>query len=87
MPRKRGFCVNKDQYQIRSLLEFIDSRRRRKKMRLADIGSAIDLTQQAVTWRMNEAKGNGCFTYLELVKLFKELDATDEEILKLMKMQ
>ena len=85
MPRKRGFCINKDQYQINCLLEFIEGRRRRKKLTLENLGEMIDLTQQAITWRMNEKKGNGCFTYIELVKLFRELDASPEEIVRLMK--
>lgn len=87
MVRQRGFCVDKEKYKVRYLLEFVDGRRRRLKLSQAKLGGLIGITQQAFGSRMDENRGNGNFSYIELVKLFKELRVTDEEILKLMKME
>jgi transcriptional regulator with XRE-family HTH domain len=52
-----------------------------------DLAEALDMTQSAVS-RKTQVKGNHQtkLTYRDLLILFKELNATDEEILSLMKM-
>ena len=79
--KPRGFCYDKDKFVIDRFVEFVDGRRRRLKKRQTDLGNALGITQQAFSHRMEGAK----FELLDLVKLFEELEATDEEILRIMK--
>lgn len=83
--RKSPGPYDKDKYSRACLLEFIEGRRKTLNKRQADLGAVIGMTQQAFGYRMNNQKGNGNFEFIHLVKLFKELEATDEEILWLMK--
>jgi len=48
----------------------------------AQIARKLDVTQQAVSYKMKK----GSLTLTDLMLIFRELGATDEEILKIMKM-
>ena len=86
MPRQpRGF-YDKEEFCQDRLLEYIEGRRRRLNKKQSDLGEAVGMSQQSFSYRMHRDKGRGNFEFIHLVKLFKELEATDEEILKLMKM-
>ena len=81
MPR---VAINKRKYMIADLPGWIAGRMRRKRMRQVDLAKQLDISQPALSARLlNE---NDVFTYGDLLILFKELDATDEEILRLMKL-
>ena len=83
--RKPPRYYDKDKYSTACLLEFIEGRRKTLNKKQSDLGAVLGMTQQAFGYRMNSQKGNGNFEFLHLVKLFKELEATDEEILRIMK--
>ena len=85
MPRKRGFCYDKDQYCKDCLIEKIEGRRKRLRISQESIGKILGITQQGYAYRVDSNKGNASFTFIELVKIFRELKFTDEEILALMK--
>ncbi len=87
MVRKRGFCYDKDQHSKDKLVEFIDGRKRTLRKSQKDLGESLGMTQQAFGYHTNREKGNANFEFIHLVKLFRELNATDEEILRLMKQE
>ena len=85
MKRKpRGF-YDKDRYSEDRLMEFLEGRRRRLGLTQTDMGAVIGISQQSYGNRVHPEKGRGHFDFLELVKIFKFLKLTDEEILMLMK--
>ena len=53
-----------------------------EKIRRRQLGAKWNIDQSAATYRIN----SGNIKYADLVILFRELHATDEEILRLMKM-
>lgn len=79
MPR---VSVNKKKYLQTDLREWIKGRMDRMGKTQADMGELMGLTQQAFGKRWRD----GLFNNTQLYILFKELKATDEEILRLMKM-
>lgn len=85
--KPRGFCFDKDKHSAMRLIEFIEGRRRSLKKKNADLGEVLGMTAQNVGYYLNPQKGNAGFNFIQLVKLFQELEATDEEILQLMKQQ
>lgn len=86
MRKPRGF-YDKDKHSADCLLEFINGRMATLKKNQSDMGKALGITQQAFGYRIDPNKGSGNFDFLQLRKLFKELNATDEEILRLMKQE
>jgi hypothetical protein len=80
--KPRGF-YDKEKYLSDCLVEFIEGRRKTLNKSQSDLGELLNMTQQAFSSRM--ARRN--FTYLQVVKLLEFLQATDEEMLRLMKMQ
>lgn len=87
MPRKRGFCYDKDQYSKDCLIEKIEGRRKRLGISQECLGQIIGITQQGYAYRVDSNKGNASFSFIELVKIFRELRLSDEEILVLMKQE
>lgn len=60
-----------------------------KRLKQKDLADLLGITPQAFSARLQkDGKGNpkDVFTYGDLLTLFKALDATDEEILRLTKM-
>jgi transcriptional regulator with XRE-family HTH domain len=52
-----------------------------------DLARKLDLTQSAISWKTRVKGDNQTqITYKDLLVFFKELNATDEEILQFMKM-
>lgn len=80
MPRKRGFCYDKDKYRKESLIEIIEGKKRRLKVSNAELGQLIGVTGQAFGHRLKDAN----LEYMHLVKIFERLQFSEEEILKLM---
>ena len=79
MPRVR---LNRKKYMVKDLSEFIIGRMRTLGLTQAQMGKEINISQQAFGHRLQ----NSLFSYEELLVLFKKLNATDEEILRLMKL-
>ena len=84
MPRKRGFCYDKDQYCKDCLIEKIEGRRKRLRISQHSLGEVLGISQQGYEYRINPQKGNASFTFIELVKIFKELEFLPEEIVDMM---
>lgn len=78
MPR---VSIKKQKYMETDLRNFIDSKMHRKRLTQADLGEKLGISQPAFSKRYNKS----FFTYMQLAIIFKELEATDEEILKIMK--
>lgn len=80
MPRKRGFCYDKDKFSKDSLIELIEGKKRRMKVNNAELGDLIGVTGQAFGHRLRDAN----FEYIHLIKIFQRLQFSQDEILGLM---
>lgn len=78
MPR---VAIKKKEYMVSDLSEWIKGRMFRFKLTQEDMGKMIGLTQPAFRNRLEK----GLFSYEEMLTLLSKLQATDEEILRLMK--
>ena len=84
MPR---VAVNKQKYMIKDLSKWIVGQMHEKGLNQAEVGQILGINQQSVSRRLLDSKeGADVFSQGELILLFKELEATDEEILRLLKM-
>lgn len=84
MPR---VAINKKKYMIVDLSRWIVGKMHEKGLNQTDVGKILGINQQSVSRRLSECKrGKDKFTQGELIVLFKEFEATDEEILRLIKM-
>ncbi|MBD5529726.1 MAG: hypothetical protein HDR02_15185 [Lachnospiraceae bacterium] len=84
MPR---VAINKKTYMLRDLAEWIEGRMSTKGLRQEDVAQWININQQSMSRRLKQAReGKDAFKVGELFTLLKNLDATDEEILRLTKM-
>ena len=79
MPR---VSIKKKDYMVSDLSEWIAGRMYARKIRQQDMAELIGITQSAFCQRLK----TGFFTYRELLSVFKYLEATEEEILRLMKL-
>lgn len=79
--------VDKYDKKIFAFRRWFSGKCRMQEVTQEDLAEALDLTQSAIS-RKTQVKGNNQtkLTYRDLLILFKELNATDEEILSLMKM-
>lgn len=85
MPR---VAINRKIYMLRDLAEWIEGRMSTKHLRQEDVAQWIGINQQSMSRRLKQAKEGkeNAFSAGELITLFKNLDASDEEILRLTKM-
>ena len=84
MPR---VAINKKIYMLRDLANSTVGRMYVKGLRQEDVAQWIGINQQSLSRRLKQAKeGKDAFSVGELITLLKNLDATDEEILRLTKM-
>lgn len=85
MPR---VAINRKTYMLRDIAEWIEGRMSTKRLRQEDVAQWIGINQQSMSRRLKQAKEGkeNAFSVGELITLFKNLDATDEEILRLTKM-
>ncbi len=81
MRKPRGFYDN-DKHQINCLIEFISGKMRITKKNQTAMGEVIGIQQASFGARLRA----GNFNYIQLVKIFSELNASDEEILRLMRL-
>lgn len=79
MPRVR---IKKKEYMVNDLVKWINHRRADLNLRQNDLAKLLGISQPALSNRLEK----GLFDYTDMIKIFKVLNATDEEILKLMKM-
>ena len=79
MPR---VAIKKKDYMISDLSQWIVGRMFTRNVKQKDIAEVIGITQSAFCQRLK----SGFFTYADLISILKYLDATDEDILRLMKL-
>lgn len=79
MPR---VSINKKKYLKTDLREWIIGRMKTLKLTQEDMSNLMNITQQAFGYRLRE----GSFKNDQLYVIFDKLQATDEEILRLMKL-
>lgn len=79
MPRVR---IKKKEYMVNDLVKWINHRRADLNLRQRDLAELLGISQPALSNRLEK----GLFDYTDMIKIFKVLNATDEEILKIMKM-
>lgn len=79
MPR---VALKKKDYKIRDLSVFIAGKMYAMNLRQADMAEVLDMTQPAFSYRLKK----GQFNYEQMLTILQKIDATDEEILRLMKM-
>lgn len=54
---------------------------KRKRITPKDMASRLGITRQALNWKLN----NNSFSYFDVIRLFHELELSDEEILRYVK--
>lgn len=79
MPR---VSVKKKEYKVSDLSKWIVAKMYEKKVRQEEMAGLIGISQP---WFSCKLKKNQ-FTYGDLLTILKRLEATDEEIIKLMKL-
>lgn len=79
MPR---VSIKKKDYLLQDLGDWIRNKLRRQKRSQQSLAEVLGISQPALYQRLEK----GRFDYSELIEIFKELDATDEEILKFMRL-
>lgn len=79
MPR---VAIKKKEYMVTDLSKWIVGKMYEMKLRQSDLAEMIGVSQPAFCQRLKK----GMFSYEDLLTLLKNLNATDEEILKMMKL-
>lgn len=86
MPRVPLSANQKKVYKLKDLYAWIEGKRSIKDITQADMGKVLDVSQTAVSARLLGLKrGKDSLKCGELMLLFKELEASDDEILKFIK--
>ncbi|MDE6749900.1 MAG: hypothetical protein K2K21_12690 [Lachnospiraceae bacterium] len=91
MPRAALSLEQKKVYKVKDLAGWIYGRMHSKGLKQEDLAKALNITSQAFSSRLNpktyeKNKRADPFKYGDLLILFKVLEATDEEILWLMRL-
>lgn len=79
MPR---VSIKKKEYMVNDLTKWINRRRADLNLRQRDLAELLGISQPALSNRLEK----GLFNYTDMIQILNVLNATDEEILKLMKM-
>lgn len=79
MPR---VAIKKKEYMITDLIKWIVGQMHVMQINQEEMGEVIGVNQSGFSKRLSKGK----FTYAELISILKHLEATDEEILRLMKL-
>lgn len=83
MPRVALNAEQRKAYKLKDLYTWIKGRMSLKNITQADIGAALGVSQTAVSAKLlNLKKGKDALKHGELMIFFKELDATDDDIVK-----
>lgn len=79
MPR---VSINKKKYKLKDFSEWLVGRMNSMDLRQADVADMLGISQPAFSQRLKKSM----FDLSEILTLFEKLKATEEEILRLMKM-
>lgn len=84
MPR---VAINKKKYMLQDLYVWINGKMDLLNMNQTDFGELLGISQPSAYERLNGLRnGKDTLKHNDLAVIFKRFDATDEEILKFMKM-
>lgn len=84
MPR---VAFNKKKYILRDLYVWINGKMLLKDVNQTRLGEMLGISQQAASIRLSGLKaGRDTLKHNDLAIIFKEFEATDEEILRFMKL-
>lgn len=91
MPRVALSLEQRKRNKIKDLTEWIDGRMHSMGLEQEDVARELNISQEALSARLNpktyaKNKRADPFKYGDLLVLFKLLDASDEEILRLMRL-
>ena len=78
MPR---VALKRKEYMVADLSKWIVGKMYEKRISQKEMADMLGITQQAFGQRLRR----GYFPYKDLIQIIKKLDATDEEILRLMR--
>lgn len=79
MPR---VTIKKQQYMVSDLNRFIREKMYEKKITQAHMAKLLGIAQSSFSVKLRDS----AFNYIQLIKIFKELKASDEEILRAMRL-
>lgn len=74
--------INRKKYMVTDLIKWIVGQMHVMNVNQEEMGEVIGVNQSGFSKRLSKGK----FTYVELISILKHLQATDEEILQLMKL-
>lgn len=74
-------CINKKQYKQGTIGGWIVSQLFTKRLKRKDLSKALDITRQGLDWKLQ----NNSFDYGDLLTIFEFLNASDDEILQVLK--
>lgn len=84
MPR---VAINKKKYMLQDLYVWINGKMLLKDVNQTRLGEMLGISQQAAGARLSGLKaGRDTLKHNDLAIIFKEFEATDEEILRFMKL-
>lgn len=85
MPR---VAINRKKYMIKDFTGWVLQKMKMNGIRQEDVGKILGIAQNSFSERVKKCRkeGKNIFTYEEAIVLLKEFEATDEEILRLMKL-
>lgn len=84
MPR---VTINRKKYMLQDLYIWINGKMLLKDVNQTRLGEMLGITQQAASIRLSGLKkGRDTLKHNDLAIIFKEFEATDEEILRFMKL-
>lgn len=83
MPR---VSIKRKDYMIVDFSRWLVGKMREKNLRQVDVAKLLGIDQPGLSRRIQSGmKGRDSFSQGQMITLFKELEATDEEILRLTK--
>ena len=85
MPR---VAIKKKEYMIKDFTGWVIQKMKMNGLRQQDIADILGIAQGSFSTRVKKCikTGQNIFSFEEAIVLLKELEATDEEILRLMKL-
>lgn len=85
MPR---VAINRKKYMIKDFTGWVLQKARMKGLWQKDIAKILNIAPSSFSTRVTNCieESKNIFSYEEVILLLKELEATDEEILRLMKL-
>lgn len=85
MPR---VAIKKKEYMIKDFTGWVLQKMKMNRLKQQDVADMLGIAQSSFSERINKCinDGKNIFSYEEVIMLLEEFNATDEEILRLMKL-